>query len=199
MTRLFLRLWWVPVVRGATALLFGILALSLPRLTLLALVAMFLIYAIANGIAAVIGALNHRRSDEVWWLTLVYGIASIAAGLIALFHPALTAIVLVLVMGALALVSGILDIAVAIRMRKLVEREWLLVLAGAIAIVFGLLVMTNPAAGALALVTLFSLYLLLSGATLLALGLRMRHWDRHGRYPGVDTERRILNERRAAP
>lgn len=105
---------------------------------------------------------------------------------------------LALPIGALTLVSGVLDIAVAIRLRNLIEGEWPLLLSGAMAIVSGLLVFTNPAAGALALVTLFSLCLLLSGATLLAPGLRMRAWHRHGRYPGAGTERRVLSERRAS-
>ncbi len=196
MSKLFLRLWWVLTLRGAVALAFGVITLVWPGLTLLALVALFVVYALASGIAAVTGAVMHRNTDEDWWLTLLIGLAGIAAGIIAAVHPTLTAIVLVLVMGAFALASGILDCAVAIRLRKLVRNEWLLLFAGVISILFGVLVFTNPLAGMLALVTLFSLYLIVFGASLLTLGLRMRIWSRKGEYPGAGTERRVTHERR---
>lgn len=198
MSKLFLRLWWVLSVRGAAALIFGIVALLWPGLTLLALVGLFVFYGIAFGVTAIVGAYSHRNADEDWWLTLLLGLAGLTAAIIAAVHPALTAIVLLLIIGALALVCGILDIAVAIRLRKLIRHEWMLLFAGALSILFGMLVFTNPVAGMLTLVTMLSLYLIVYGASLLTLGLRMRIWDRKGVYPGAGIERRMLHERRAS-
>jgi uncharacterized membrane protein HdeD (DUF308 family) len=162
--------------RGAVALLFGVLAFVWPGLTLLWLVAMFAAYAILGGGAAIVGAAKHRQRDWGWWLILLWGVASVVAGIGAIFYPGVTALVLVLLMGANALVTGILDIAVAIRLRKMVQHEWLLILNGAAAIVFGLLVLVFPGAGALALVWLISLYAVATGVLLLMLAWQVRKW-----------------------
>ena len=109
---------------------------------------------------------------------MLLGLVGVAAGIIALIHPALPALVLVLVMGANALVTGVLDIAVAIRLRKAIEGELLLVLAGLASIVFGILVFMFPGAGALALVWLISAYAIASGIILLILAFKARGWKR---------------------
>ena len=156
------------------ALLFGVLAIVWPGLTLLWLVAMYAVYAIFGGAVSIVGAVKHRQRDRGWWLILLLGLVSLAAGILAIFYPGLTALVLVLLMGASALVTGILDIAFAIRLRKVIKHEWLLILSGVVAIVFGLLVLFFPGAGALALVWLISFYATFTGVLLLALAWRVR-------------------------
>ncbi len=173
--------WWVYMLRGVVAVLFGVLALAWPGLTLLWLVALFAAYALITGAVSVYGAVRNRASDG-WWLPLMLGLIGIAAGIIAIVHPDLTALVLVLLMGANALVTGVLDIAIAIRLRKAIEHEWMLVLAGIASLVFGVLVFLFPGAGALALVWLIGFYAILSGALLLAAGFRARSWTRE--HPG---------------
>jgi len=165
-------------LRGVIALLFGVLALVWPGLTLLWLVALFAAYALLGGAASVIGAVRHRHSDEKWWLILLLGLVSIGAGVSTIFYPGLTALVLVLVMGANALVTGVLDIAVAIRLRKAIRGEWLLIVTGIISIVFGVLVFLFPGAGALALAWLISVHAIVTGVLLLALAFRVRAWAR---------------------
>ena len=160
--------------RGAVALLFGVLAILWPGLTLLWLVAMYAVYAIFGGGVAIVGAVKHRQRDRGWWLILLWGLVSVAAGILAIFYPGLTTLVLVLLMGANALVTGILDIAFAIRLRKVIKQEWLLILSGVVAIIFGLLVLFFPGAGALALVWLISFYATFAGVVLLALAWRVR-------------------------
>src|SRR5258705_402988 len=118
MDKFISRSWWMLALRGAIALAFGILALAWPGLTLLWLVALFAVYALLVGVVSLVGAIRNRRSAEDWWLVLLLGLVSAGAGVIAVLHPDLTALVLVLLMGANALVTGILDIAVAIRLRK---------------------------------------------------------------------------------
>src|SRR5712692_5468549 len=100
MHELLLRIWWMLALRGAVALLFGVLAFVWPGLTLLWLVALFAAYALLGGAASIIGAVRSRHSDEAWWLILLLCLVSIGAGVIAIVHPDLTALVLVLVMGA---------------------------------------------------------------------------------------------------
>jgi uncharacterized membrane protein HdeD (DUF308 family) len=172
--------WWMLAVRGAIAVLFGIVAALWPGLTLLWLVILFAAYAFVTGGATVYGAWKHRTQDDDWWLILLLGLVGLGAGVIAAFHPALTALVLLLLIGANALVTGVLDIAGAIRLRKVIEGEWLLALAGFLSIAFGILVFLFPGAGALALIWLISLYAIAEGVLLLILAFRARAWARAG-------------------
>ena len=181
MNELLARSWWMLAMLGVIAMLFAVLALVWPGLTLLSLVVLFAAYALSGGIMWIMGAIRHRKSGEDWWLVLLLGLVSIGAGLIAIFHPELTALVLVLVMGANALITGVLEIVAAIRLRKEIQGEWLMILTGIIAIAFGVFVFLFPGAGALALVWLISLYAAFTGALLLALAFRARVWGMTGR------------------
>lgn len=185
--------WWALALRGIIAILFAVLALFWPGITLLSFVALFAAYALLGGAASVFGAVRSRRSSEDWWIPLLLGLVSIGAGVITLVHPGLTALVLVLVIGANALVTGVLDIASAIRLRKTMRGEWLLALSGLASLVFGILVFLFPGAGALALIWLISLYAFVTGVLLLGLAFRLR-----GRTPAWDgtVERRITPDRR---
>ena len=137
-----------------------------------------------------------RAGGDLRWDGVILGLVSIGAGLVAAYHPAATALLIVLIMGANALVVGVLDILAAIRLRRTIAGEWLLALAGLASIVFGALVFARPGAGALALVWLVSLYAFVTGAFLLGLGLRMRTL---GRTRGPEHDRRVLPDRRLAP
>jgi uncharacterized membrane protein HdeD (DUF308 family) len=174
---------WMLILRGAIALLFGVLAILWPGITLLVLVTLFAAYALLGGVVSIVAALKVRRAERRWWLPLLLGIVSVVAGVAALVYPALTALVLVLVMGANALVTGALDIAMAIRLRRVLQGRWLLVLSGVLSVVFGVLVLLVPGAGAVALVWLVSLHATLTGVLLLGLGFRMRRAARSGAAP----------------
>jgi len=166
--------WWVLVLRGVFALAFGMLALMWPDLTLLLLVSMYVAYTLLVGAVSVVGAVKARHIDPKWWQLLLLGIVSIAAGVVALLFPALTALALVLLMGANALITGALDVAIAIRLRKVLKGHWVLALAGIASMVFGVLVFLFPDAGALALVWLISLCAVVTGVLLLSIGISMR-------------------------
>lgn len=176
MNELLSRSWWMLASLGVLAMLFAILAIVWPGLTLLALVALFATYALFGGVMWIIGAVRHRRSDTDWRLILLLGLVNIAAGIIAVMYPELTALALVFLMGAYALATGVLEIVAAIRLRRVIRGEWLMILAGIVSIVFGVLVFLFPGAGALALVWLISFYAALTGALLLALAFRARKW-----------------------
>ncbi|MET0856741.1 MAG: HdeD family acid-resistance protein [Telluria sp.] len=172
-----LRSWWVLALRGVIAIAFGVLALTVPSLTLLVFVALFAAYAIFGGAVWATGALQNRKTDDHWWVLLLAGIVSIGAGIIAMIHPMMTALVLVLLIGANALVTGVLDIVVAARLRARIRGEMLLVLSGIASIVFGAIVFLYPlGAGALALVWMIGVYAIVSGALMLGLAARLRSW-----------------------
>ena len=177
MEDLLKRSWWVLALQGVLGLTFGILAVLWPGATLLVLVALFAAWMLISGAAATYASLKNRRSDKAWWLVLLLGLVSFAAGVIAVFNPGMTILVLVLLMGANALITGVLQIVIAVRLRKTIEREWLLALAGIVSIVFGVLVLVFPAAGALAMVWLVSFYAVVTGALLLTLAFRARNWS----------------------
>lgn len=196
--------WWVPALRGLIAIAFGLLALSLPGLTLLGLITLFAAYALFNGAVAVLGAMKKRRRDDNWWLLLLLGFASIGAGAVALIHPMLTALVLVLLIGATALMTGVLDIAEAIRLRKAVQGEWLLALSGATSVLFGALIFLLPGAGMLVLLWLIGIHALLTGALLLTVAFRLRGRKKARLQDQLPEqlphmERRIMPDRRVAP
>ncbi|RZI40886.1 HdeD family acid-resistance protein [Herbaspirillum sp. HC18] len=183
--------WWVPALRGVIAVLFGALALMWPGLSLLAFVTLFAAYALAGGVVSVIGAFRNRKTDDEWWLLLILGLVGIGAGIVAIVHPAMTALVLILVIAANALISGVLDIASAIRLRKSINGEWMLILNGIVSIVFGVVAFLMPAAGALALAWMISFYAVLTGILLLSTAFRLRTASR-----GEFKERRIRPDRR---
>ena len=190
MEDLLKRSWWVLALRGALALAFGILAVLWPGATLLVLVALFAAWMLIAGAAATFASLRNKRSDKAWWLELLLGLVSFTAGVIAVLNPGMTILVLVLLMGANALVTGVLEIVMAVRLRKTIEGEWLLALAGTVSIVFGVLVLLFPDAGALAMVWLVSFYAVFTGTLLLTLAFRARKWSAQPRSP-TDTVRNV--------
>jgi uncharacterized membrane protein HdeD (DUF308 family) len=162
-----------------------------PDLTLLVLVGLFAAFAFITAAAYIGAALKARVNDgsgKGWWLLLLWGLVAVAAGGIAIFHPIVTALTLVLLMGANALVTGVLDLVMAFRLRKEIRNEWMLVLAGTVSIVFGALVLAFPGAGALAMVWMVSFYATLTGVLLLALALRLRG----GAKPSTGTKDRLV-------
>lgn len=195
MNDMLCRSWWMPAMRGVIAIAFGTIALFWPGLTLLGLVSLFAAYALLGGGISMAAAVRYRKTHDDWWMPLLLGAAAIGAAVIALIHPALSIMVLVMLIGANALVSGVLDVAMAIRLRKTLQHEWLLALNGAAAIVFGVLAFLFPGAGALAIVWMISIYALATGVLLLALAVRLRASASTRK---VQTERRVLPDRRMA-
>lgn len=181
MRRLLSESWWALVLHGVAAIAFGVLAFVWPGVTLLFLLALFAVYVLLSGAAMLYGALRHR-GERGWWMVAAYGVASIAAGAIAIFFPAITAVALVVLMGISAIFTDIIDIVLAIRLRKEIEGEWLLAVAGGLSILFGVLVLSFWEAGALALVWLIALHATFLGVLLVALGLRLRSHQGVGKH-----------------
>jgi uncharacterized membrane protein HdeD (DUF308 family) len=168
------RNWWAVALRGLFAVLFGLAALLWPGMTLAVLVILFGAYAFVDGVFAVIAAVRAAQAGQRWGAFVLEGVAGILLGAAALFWPAITALTLVVLIGAWAVVTGILEIAAAIRLRRELTNEWLLALAGALSVVFGVALLVQPGAGALALVWLIGAYALVFGVLLLGLAFRLR-------------------------
>ena len=175
MDELLGRAWWMLMLRGAAGILFGLLALLWPGLTLLLLVVMFAAYALIGGIAAVSAAIRHRSIRKDWWIPLLLGLCTIAAGLIAVVAPGVTALVLIAVMGANAIVTGVLDVVTGIRLKRRGRTEWLLFVIGILSVLFGIFVLLAPGAGALALVWMISTYAIVTGSLLFVVSLATRN------------------------
>lgn len=168
--------WWALLVRGIAALVFGIFAIARPGASLLALVFMWGVYAVVDGVFELVVAARRGRRGARWGWYFFEGLLSIAAGVLAFAWPAMTAVILAIIIGAWAVLTGFAEIVAAIELRKIVSGEWLLAVSGVLSIVFGGLVFAFPMAGALALAWLIGLYAILFGVVLVALAIRIKHW-----------------------
>jgi uncharacterized membrane protein HdeD (DUF308 family) len=170
------RNWWALALRGLAAILFGVLAFVWPGITLWALVLLFGSYMLVDGIFAIVAAVRAARREARWWLLLIEGVLGVLAGLVAFFWPGLTTLALLYFIAAWAIVTGILEIVGAIRLRQEIEGEWALGLSGALSVLFGILLVVIPApAGLLSLVWLIGAYALAFGVLLLVLAFRVRN------------------------
>jgi uncharacterized membrane protein HdeD (DUF308 family) len=168
--------WWALGLRALAAMLLGVIAIALPGSTLAAIVLVFAIYAITDGILAIIAAIRGVRRKERWGAMLLEGVVGIVAGAIALFSPGIGALALTYLVAAWALATGVLEIVAAIRLRKIMTGEWLLLILGILSIVLAVLVAIFPGAGALMLVWWLGAYALAYGVVSLVLAFRVRSW-----------------------
>ncbi len=166
--------WWALAFRGIVAIVFAILTFFVPGLTLAAIVLMFGVWAFIDGILALISAVRAAQGHRRWGAFLLEGIVGIAAGLFTFFIPGLTLFFLIYLVAAWAIITGIFEIAAAIRLRRHIAGEWLLGLAGVISIVFGILIYIAPIAGAVVIVWWLGGYALIFGILLLVLAFRLR-------------------------
>jgi uncharacterized membrane protein HdeD (DUF308 family) len=166
--------WWSLVIRGIAGVLLGVVTFVWPGITLGALILLFGAFALVDGAGSIVGAVRASRKDERWGSLLIVGVAGIAAGLVAFLWPGLTALALVYVIAAWAIVAGIFEIAAAVRLRKHIEHEWLLALTGILSVAFGVLIAVAPLAGALVIALWVGAYAFVYGVLLIALGFRLR-------------------------
>ncbi|MFI7680314.1 HdeD family acid-resistance protein [Actinophytocola sp. NPDC049390] len=171
MLELLSRRWHLVVLRGVVAVLFGILAIAWPGITVLALALLFGIYTLLDGITSIVMGVG-QGTDRAYLITL--GVLGVAAGVIALVWPRITVIALLVVIAVWAIVAGVMQIAAAIRLRKVIRDEWFLALSGIVALVLGLLLIVQPAAGAIALVIAIATFAVVWGLILVVLGFRLR-------------------------
>jgi uncharacterized membrane protein HdeD (DUF308 family) len=174
--------WWLLLLRGIAGIIFGILAFVWPGLTLLTLVILYGAFALVDGVLTLVAAFTgSAKPVPTWWLVVV-GLLGIGAGVVTFAWPVITAVVLVLIIGAWALVHGIFEIIGAIQLRKEIDNEWWLILSGALSVVFGLILLFAPGAGALGLIWAIAAYSIAFGILFIGLALRLR---KHGHEAGL--------------
>jgi uncharacterized membrane protein HdeD (DUF308 family) len=163
------------ILRGIVGLIAGIVAFLWPGITIAVLVIIFGFYAIIDGITnLVLGLTRSSPRDRPRWAVIVQGLVGIAAGVLTFLWPQITALVLVLFIGAWALVTGVLEIIAAVRLRRVITGEWLLLLSGVLSVAFGILVFLFPGAGAIGIAWVLGTYAAASGIVLVILGIRLR-------------------------
>ncbi|MDB4963584.1 MAG: hypothetical protein JWP01_3583 [Myxococcales bacterium] len=167
--------WWTVALRGVAALLLGILSLFAPGITFVSLVILFGAYAIVDGVLS-LGLMTKVRGP-LRTSMIVRGLVSLAAGVLALVFPGITALTLLMVIGAWAVVSGIFELVMAIRLRKEIKGEWLLALEGSASILFGVMLFVAPLAGAIVLGLWLGAYALVLGGMLMASSFRLRRYE----------------------
>jgi uncharacterized membrane protein HdeD (DUF308 family) len=170
--------WWAMVLRGIAGIIFGILAFMWPGITLTVLVFLFGAYALVDGAFSIVAGIKSYGENKRWWLLLIEGVLSVLAGAFAFFVPAMTALILLILIASWAVVTGIFQIAAAIQLRKVIAGEWILILSGILSVLFGLLLLYNPVGGALAVVWLIAAYSIVFGVLLAAFGLKLRGLQR---------------------
>ncbi len=165
--------WRMVALRGVAALAFGLLTLIWPGLTLWALVVLFGAYALVDGVVALVVAFGNRVPVRRGWLVFE-GIVGIAAGIVTFAWPGVTALALLFVIATWAILTGVVEIATAIELRRTIRNEWLLALGGLASVVFGVLLLITPGDGALVITWLIGWYALFFGVMVLALAVRLR-------------------------
>jgi uncharacterized membrane protein HdeD (DUF308 family) len=165
------RNWWALALRGLAAVLFGLLTFFLPGITLVTLVLLFGAYALVDGVFNLVAFF---RVASHHWALLMEGVIGIIAGIVTFAWPAITALALLYVIAFWAIFTGIFEIIAGFRLRKVVTNEWLLLVLGALSLVFGFLILFAPGVGALAIILWIGAYALVFGIFLLALAFRLR-------------------------
>lgn len=167
------RNWWVILLRGVLAVVFGVLTFVWPDITVVALVALYGAFALVDGTLSLVAAIRGGTPAPRWWLALV-GIFGIAAGVLTVFWPQITALVLLMFIAAWAIAIGVMQIVGAIKLRHEIEGEWLLIASGLLSVLFGVMLIAWPGAGALAMVLVIGSFAILFGILLIGFSLRLK-------------------------
>jgi uncharacterized membrane protein HdeD (DUF308 family) len=168
------RHWGWVALRGGIAILFGLMALFMPAITLSALVLVWGAFALVDGVLALVAGIRIRDQGKPLWALIIVGLLGVAAGIVTFLWPGLTALVLLYIIAIWALVAGVFQVIAAIRFRKDIHNEWFLGLSGLVSILFGAMLIAQPGAGALALVWVIGIYAVFFGILLLVFSLRLK-------------------------
>jgi uncharacterized membrane protein HdeD (DUF308 family) len=164
--------WWLILLRGICAVIFGLLTFAWPGVTLAVLVLFYGAFAFADGVLALVAAVMGQPAPR-WWLAIV-GVLGLAAGLITLMMPGITALILLYCIAFWAIAIGVMQIFGAIRLRKEIDNEWMLIASGIISVLFGLILIVNPGAGAMGVLFVIGVYAVIHGIILITLAMRLR-------------------------
>ena len=170
------RTWWLLLLRGLMAIAFGVLSWVQPGISLAALVMLFGVYALIDGVAGVWASMAGHNDDGHWWVLLLWGVVGVGVGTLTLSAPGLTALALLFYIALWAVATGVLQIVAAVRLRKEIEGEWMLGLGGLASVAFGVVLMARPMAGAVALLWIIATYAIFFGLLLVVLAFKARRF-----------------------
>jgi len=173
MLGLLARYWWLVLLRGIAAIIFGILAFIWPGITLVTLILFYGAFVLVDGVLALAHAIMGGNMGSRWWLALV-GIAGIAAGILTFVWPGVTALVLLIFIATWAIILGVFQIAGAIKLRKEIDNEWTLILSGGLSVLFGLVLLLAPGPGLLGLIWVIAAYAIVFGVLLVMFALKIK-------------------------
>ena len=168
------RNWWLMLLRGLVAIGFGVLVFAKPQISLLALVYLFGVFVLVDGILGVSVAVHGRNELDSWGVLLLWGLLGIGVGVLAFVRPDITALALLFYVALWAIATGILEIAAAVRLREVIKNEWLLILAGLVSVAFGVWLIARPEAGAQAVLWAIGAYAILLGVLLVLFAFKIR-------------------------
>jgi len=165
--------WWLLLLRGIAAIIFGLLAFAWPGLTLVTLILFYGAFVLVDGVLAVIAAITGGVPGSRWWLAII-GLLGIAAGLVTFMMPGLTAVLLLLFIAGWAIATGVLQIIGAIQLRKEIDNEWTIGLSGAVSVLFGVIMLVAPGAGAVGLIWAIASYAIVFGILMVMAAFKLK-------------------------
>lgn len=168
------RSWWVLLLRGVVAIIFGVLTWMQPAASAAALVLVFGAYVFVDGLLGIYAAFKSRQQSRHWWVVLLWGLTGVVVGVLTAINPAITALVLTIYIGVWALMTGVLQIIAALRLRKEIQGEWVLVLGGLLSVVFGIFVLMQPGAGMMAMLWVLATYAVIFGVLMVILAFKIK-------------------------
>jgi uncharacterized membrane protein HdeD (DUF308 family) len=176
MVRSFHQYWWLLVMRGMLAVIFGIVAFSVPVFLLGMVGITYGLYAIGDGLMVTVTALRYRHENVAWWVQLLEGAAGIAAGAAVLLIPEVADTALVFIIAYWAIFTGSMEMISAFRLRREIDREWSLAIGGALSIFLGIYILLNPGAGLIGLLWMIGSYAVLFGLVIVYFGFKARRF-----------------------
>jgi uncharacterized membrane protein HdeD (DUF308 family) len=174
MVHVLARNWWALLIRGIAAVIFGILAFAWPGATLFVICILFGAYAFVDGVFAIVAAVRAAQAHERWWPFVIEGIVGLAIAAVTFYDISITFLALYFTVAVWAFVTGILEIAAGIQLRKSIANEFLLILAGLASIVFGIFMFWHPIAATVAIIWIIATYAIVFGIIMIALAFRLR-------------------------
>ncbi|HTO89614.1 MAG TPA: HdeD family acid-resistance protein [Candidatus Sulfotelmatobacter sp.] len=185
LAKLLSRTWWMLLLRGVVSILFGIVALRTPGITLATLVLFFGAYVLVEGVFGSVQAISGRSENEHWVAMLFSGLLGILLGVLTFMAPGVTALVLLFYIAIWALLTGVLEMVLAVRLRKEIHGEFWLFLAGLFSVLFGVLLVSRPGAGALAVILYIGIWAIVTGVFTTVLAFRVRGFGKQLQSTGV--------------
>lgn len=168
------RNWWVLLLRGLGAIAFAIVTWVWPGLTIAVFILLFGAFTFADGALALWGAITGPKGDRDRWVLLLWGLVGLGTGVLALLAPGLVAASFIFLIAGWAILTGILEIVAAIRLREQIKGEWVLIVAGLVSVAFGVVIALRPGAGAVAISWLVAGYAFFFGLLLVVLSFKVR-------------------------